>query len=101
MPNQIESLKQEVEQLCVIALKLIIHGILLAAILLFVLVVLWVHQWFLRHYRQLDEPAGRTEKVEMITWSVVSGSSAHNLAHKSKCNHSESCRCLTRRKTLG
>jgi hypothetical protein len=78
MPSQFESLKQEVEQLCVMALKLIIHCILLAAILLFVFVVLWVHQWFLRLYRQLDEPAIKTERVEMITWGVVSVSCGHN-----------------------
>jgi hypothetical protein len=84
MPTQFESLKQEVEQLCVIGLKLIIHSILLAAILLFVLVVLWVHQWFLRLYRQLDEAAIKTEVVEMITWR---GISPRPISPKTKCNH--------------
>ena len=66
MPSQFDSFKQEVKQLSVIALKLIIHSIVLAAILLFAFVVLWVHQWFLRLYRQLDEPVVQTERTEML-----------------------------------
>ena len=66
MPSQFDSFKQEVKQLSVIALKLIIHSIVLAAILLFAFVVLWVHQWFLRLYRQLDEPVVQTERTEMF-----------------------------------
>ncbi len=65
MPSQFESFKQEVKQFCVIALRLIVHCIVLAAIVLFVFVVLWVHQWFLRLYRQLDEPAVQTERTEI------------------------------------
>lgn len=66
MPSQFDSFKQEVKQLSVIALKLIIHSIVLAAIILFAFVVLWVHQWFLRLYRQLDEPVVQTERTEML-----------------------------------
>ena len=65
MASQFESLKQDVEHLCVLALKLIIHCIVLAAILLFVLIALWIHQWFLRSYRQLDKPAVKADRIEM------------------------------------
>ncbi len=64
MPSQFESLKQDVEHLCVLALKMVIHWITLAAILLFVLLAVWIHQWFRRVYHQLDEPAVETQKSQ-------------------------------------
>lgn len=64
MQSQFESLKQDVEHLCVLALRLVIHGLLLAAVLLFVLLAVWIHQWFRRAYHRLDEPQIKTQKVE-------------------------------------
>ena len=63
MPGKFEPFKNEVEQLGLFVVKLIVHCLVLLAILLFMLVITWIHHWFRQNYSEIEMHGTWTSRV--------------------------------------
>jgi hypothetical protein len=65
VPGKFKLFKAELEQLGLLAIRLIMHCVVLLLILLFVLTAAWIHQWFQRSYSELERQKAGTRALSI------------------------------------
>lgn len=82
MHDQYEQFKKEVTELLFFTLKLLFHWLALVTVLFFVLITVWIHQFFRQSYSTLDGSSAHAKEA-----GVLSAPAPANRSSVVKNNH--------------